>query len=86
MSGDRGKRAPQTQIGRKRQSWMVQPTIRLLTGWFQVRILVAELFELVLAYGLQSELPASLRPGLAPSGSRWIAPLDSWSQMVHLNR
>ena len=46
LSGDRGSRAPQTQIRRKRQSWMVQLTIRLLTGRFQVRILVAEPFEL----------------------------------------
>jgi hypothetical protein len=35
-------RAPQSQMCRRRQSWMVQLYIRLLTGRFQVRILVAE--------------------------------------------
>jgi hypothetical protein len=53
VSGDRGEGAPQTQMWRKRQSWMVQRHIRLLTGRFHVRILVAEPFELVL------DLPAA---------------------------
>jgi len=39
-------RAPQTQAGENGQSWMVQLYIRLLTGRFQVRILVAEPAEL----------------------------------------
>ena len=45
LSGDRGSRSPQSQTGRKRRSWMVQLSIRLLTGSFQVRILVAELLN-----------------------------------------
>ncbi len=38
--------APQSQMCRGRRSWMVQLYIRLLTGRFQVRILVAEPAEL----------------------------------------
>jgi hypothetical protein len=40
------RRAPQSQMCRRGLSWMVQLYIRLLTGRFQVRILVAEPAEL----------------------------------------
>src|SRR5438874_13629964 len=47
-------------MGRKRRSWIAQLNIRLLTGRFQVRILVAEPFELVL------DLPAAALSSMEP--------------------